>query len=369
MVIAGSEKTTRRRAVRRQRGPSGVGSQLRAERERQGLSLEVIQDRTGVRQFDIEALEAGDLSRFPDEKTVLIAVRRCAETLGLPANAMTQAVSEQWRSVMLNPPPAAAPSTAGPAPTRLLAATTSRPLSPDPLPTSAHPAVLAAHLSRYPGDSSHLLAFTQTAQVPRVGGGPAPAALPPGLRFDSTDSLPAVSWPGRTDGDGAPLALRVALWTVVCLLVISGAAVAVHHWKPAWLADLHLVSPASSPAHPPAAGASGHHTATGPGVTSTATGAATATASVRASAYQVAVTTTAPCWIRVTSPASFTPVFASTVPAGTTKIFSSTDGQLTVDLGASHATVTVQILGHTVSGWSLTPAVAPYTLTFHSVPG
>ena len=58
----------------------------------QGLSLEAVQDRTGVRRFDLEALEAGDLSRFADEKTALIAVRRCAETLGLDAAAMTQAV-------------------------------------------------------------------------------------------------------------------------------------------------------------------------------------------------------------------------------------------------------------------------------------
>ena len=45
----------------------------------------------------------------------------------------------------------------------------------------------------------------------------------------------------------------------------------------------------------------------------------------------------------MTSPASFAPLFSATVPAGTTKTFTSTNGQLTVELGASHATVTTQM--------------------------
>jgi hypothetical protein len=68
----------------------------------------------------------------------------------------------------------------------------------------------------------------------------------------------------------------------------------------------------------------------------------------------------------VTSPASAKPVFSATVPAGTTKTFTSTNGQLTVELGASGATVTTKVFGQTIPNWSLTPGAAPFVMTFHS---
>jgi hypothetical protein len=100
--------------------------------------------------------------------------------------------------------------------------------------------------------------------------------------------------------------------------------------------------------------------------TTTSTGPTTATVNVAASVFEVVVTTQAPCWIHVTSPAGFAPLFSATVPAGTTKTFTSTNGLLTVELGASHATVTAQILDKAIPGWSLAPKAAPYIITFHS---
>jgi hypothetical protein len=105
VVIAGSDKTTRRRGVRRQRGcvaPASDPSSVRHAKDSASAS-DTVQDRTGVRRFDIEALEQGDLSRFPDEKTALVAVRRYAEILGLDGPTMMQIVGDQWRKVTESP--------------------------------------------------------------------------------------------------------------------------------------------------------------------------------------------------------------------------------------------------------------------------
>jgi hypothetical protein len=194
----------------------------------------------------------------------------------------------------------------------------------------------------------------------------AAAALPPGLRFDATDSIPVTRHP-RREPEPAPLALRVAVWTVVLLLALGVAGMAVHHWRPAWLTRIHLVAagPGAGPTHPGGRSPT-HPTVPAALVTTTTTGRTTATVAVRASVYVVVVTTQAPCWIHVTSPAGFAPLFSATVPAGTTKTFTSTNGQLTVELGASHATVTAQILDKAIPGWSLSPTAAPYIITFHS---
>src|ERR1700683_463389 len=62
VVIAGSDRTTRRRAVRRQRDPSSFpyGEELRRARQQLDLSLDALGDRTGVRPAELEALEDGD---------------------------------------------------------------------------------------------------------------------------------------------------------------------------------------------------------------------------------------------------------------------------------------------------------------------
>ncbi len=176
-----------------------------------------------------------------------------------------------------------------------------------------------------------------------------------------------MTWSGPHQPDPAPLALRVAVWSAVLLLTLGVAGVAVHHYRPAWLAKLHLVPSATAPPVT-RTGTTGPHTTVPPApVTQTSGGPQAATLDVRAAAYTVVVTTQAPCWINVTSPASFAPVFSATVPGGTTKTFAAVNGQLTVELGASHAVVTAQIGGRTVPHWSLTPGTAPFVLTFHSV--
>ena len=166
-----------------------------------------------------------------------------------------------------------------------------------------------------------------------------------------------------------PVALQVAVWTAVVLLALGVVGLAVHHWRPAWLAKIHLVAgpPAPGSAHGP-----GHGTTkptSVPAVAGHPTGPLAETVQVRSPVFSVVVVTQAPCWINVTSPTSFSPVFSATVPAGTTKTFTSGNGHLRVELGASHVTATVQVLGKTVPGWSLTPSSAPYVVNFSSVTG
>ncbi len=54
------------------------------------------------------------------------------------------------------------------------------------------------------------------------------------------------------------------------------------------------------------------------------------------------------------------------MPAGATQAFPAVQGQLTVQLGASHVVVQVQIAGKTVPGWQFTPSAVPFTLNFAS---
>jgi hypothetical protein len=351
VVIAGSDKTARRRVGRRRRQGSSaatVGPALRDARERLELTVAELHDRTGVTPLHLEALEEGDLGRFPDERTALVAARRYAEVVGLDGDETARTVANMWQEVAVGGAPPRSEPPAGPA-------------------TSAPTPV--GHLSRYPGDGSHLRAFTQTDQVPlvaRPGGGgrgaPRRAAAP--LRFDATDAHP-VTLHFPDEPRQAPLALRVAVWCTAVLLVVGVAGVAVHHWRPRWLATIHLVAAATTPAartatHPHA------HTTPVATVTETMSGPGAATMTVRASQYQVVMATQGPCWVRVSDPLSFLPVFSATVPAGTVKTFASGAGALSVELGASRVSLQILVHGKTVPGWSFSPASAPFVVNFRS---
>ncbi|HVC70996.1 MAG TPA: RodZ domain-containing protein [Acidimicrobiales bacterium] len=364
MVIAGSDKTARRRSVRRQQEPSPAryGPELRHAREQLDLSLSVIQDRTGIHSRDLEALEEGDLSRFRDERAAQVAVRRFADTVGLDAVEMSRAVEEQWRTVA---DASALALTGVTGKTRGTEKTRGPAVTPGDLRASAAVPVVSPSISRPLAEAPHLRAFTQTAQVPQVAGASAGRpTLPPGLRFDSTDAIPVTTRPMAPDRRQASTGLRVTVWTLVLLLLVGVTGLSIDHWRPAWLAKIHLVASgpkASGHSHP-----TGGTRSVGPIVTSSPSGPRAATVTVRSPAFQVVVATQGPCWIQVTSPASATPVFSSTVPAGTTKIFTSSQGQLSLELGASRVLVAVQILGKTVPGWVLAPSSVPYIATFRS---
>ncbi|HLX87918.1 MAG TPA: RodZ domain-containing protein, partial [Acidimicrobiales bacterium] len=221
-----------------------------------------------------------------------------------------------------------------------------------------------------PGDT-HLRPFTSTAQVPVVGGRRYEAVN----QFVSTGVVPAVVvWPRPR----VPLALRLLVWLVAVLLAAAIAGLVIHKVRPKWLRAVEVTAGAAQPAahassgtgskssttHSPA-GRQTHPHPTAP-VSETSTGLNNASVAVAAPDYDVVVTTQAACWVEVTGPGSFKPTFSSVLPAGSTRTFPSTQGQLTVLLGASHVVVQVQMAGKTVPGWQFTPTAVPFTLNFSS---
>jgi hypothetical protein len=157
--------------------------------------------------------------------------------------------------------------------------------------------------------------------------------------------------------------LLVAVWSAVLLLVLGAVGISIDHWRPAWLAKIHLVSGPPTTTHRSHGGAS---TGASPRITETSSGPGLATVTVPASEFQVVVATQGPCWIHVTTPLSVTPLFSATVPPGTTKIFTSGHGQLSLELGASRVLVAVQIRGKTVPGWLFAPSAVPEVVNFRS---
>ncbi len=369
MVTAASDRRMRRRGGRRQKAgptPATMGTTLRQAREAASVSLTEINDRTGVPWQQLEALEAGDLSRFPDQRSALTAVRRYSDLVGLEIEPFEQVVGEHWGTPLAGFDPDAAPVKGG--------------NGAQPRNTYITAAVPMGHLSRYPGDGTHLRAFTQTDEVPGVKRVPVPAgnghvANP---ELNHTGSFPAT--PSIYQGTRpAPLVLRAALWFTAAVLVVALGGLAVQHYQPQWLKDIHLVrahglstagTGTSSAGTSTGSAGQGATTPRKPAhpspVSMTATGSGSANVSVQASNYSVVVAAWAPCWTVVHSPQSFSPIFASTLQGGQVKVFDPTDGQLSVSMSASLVTVQVRINGKTVPGWLFKPTSVPFVLNFSS---
>jgi hypothetical protein len=363
VVTAAGDRRMRRRGGKRQgegSTPVDVGTALRRAREASAIGLTEVHDRTGTPWQLLEALEAGDLSRFPDLRSARTAVRRYADLMELDADEFTKVTEEHWGG-------AASKGDGGADGGR-----TNGGRHPNVYATES---MSVGHLSRYPGDGTHLRAFTQTDEVPGVGR----ADLPTGNghngsgQWSITGAFPATP-AGPAYVRPAPVLLRGAIWVTASLLVVALCALAVQHYQPQWLADLHIVRhPLSSTPTTSGAPASGAPTPGAPArsalVTLTDTGAGSATVSVRAANYTVRVGAWAPCWTEVHTSQSFSPVFAATLQAGQLKDFNTVNGNLSVSLSAAHVTVQVRIGGKTVPKWVFTPSSVPFTLNFNSIGG
>ena len=186
MVTAASDRRMRRRGGRRQKPgttPADVGTALRDAREATGISLVEIQDRTGVPLAQLEALEAGDLSRFSDLRSARTAVRRYSDLVELDGDDFTSVIEDHWGTALagFNDTGAAA----GPM----------RPTGTAPRASTSTNRSSAGHLSRYPGDGTHLRAFTQTDEVPGVRRAELPAGNGHGDHgaMHATGAFPAVA--------------------------------------------------------------------------------------------------------------------------------------------------------------------------------
>ena len=385
MDSATGEAPVRRRRARGRKQPStpaAVGTALLRARQQLGLGLVDVRDRTGVPVPVLEALEAGDLAAVNLE-TAAIGLRRYADLVGLDGEGLC-------RSLRLVPEGTLVGAGAG-AGAGGRAGAASAPAPPFTVAPAGHPPGtegFAGHLRRYPGDGTHLQAFTQTAQVPSVGGAPAAGAWSAGGHdsygsdqlHGSTGMYPSTP-PLRIRQRVRPAArpVRWLVWLTGVLLVVASAGLVVAHVKPSWMRTLHLVRVPHRVVPHAASGTgvsgtgAGTHQASGQGtgsavVTTGAPGPAGTTVTVRAGQYTVVLDTLAPCWVMATTPQASTPALNTTLPAGTKQVLTPVDGQLTVEVGAAGVVVTVQIGGKTVPGWSFTPPDAPMTLVFTNTP-
>ncbi len=342
MAIAEGQKAGRRRGGKRPPSvstPADVGTVLREAREGGGVTMAEVHDRTGVSWKHLEALENGDLSSFSDLRVALVYLGRYAELFSLDVAALSAVIEEHWPEGVLA---GALQSSAG---------------SPASAP---HPAASApyGHLSRFPtDDASHLLGFTQTAQVPGVRPAAGATFYPP-----ATGDYAAIRYPVRP----APLGLRIAVWFTAALVVIGALGLVVHHYQPQWLADVHVVT---TPDAPPTSPTTVSPTTTAPpvtipAVTQSATTPGNIAVAVDADQYAVVVSPTGPVWVLVTVPGTAKPIFEGVLNAGQTKTFAGGDGPLSVNLGSSKVSVAVQINAKTATAWSFTPMSAPVNLNF-----
>jgi hypothetical protein len=359
VATAGSGRPTRRDGERRPPAstPPDVGRALREAREQLGATLAEIRDRTGISWQNLEALEAMDLAALPDQRMVLTAARRYSEIVGLDATEICDTALRVWQD-----------QHSGDGATRVAAPTTSgRSRRSTTGQTARTPEVENARAQ------AHLGAFTQTAEIPIAGGVRSLDDGQTSLHFADTDAIPITSREHpRTRRSN--LWFRATLGLAVLLLLVCLAGLAVHHYEPQWLADIHLTR------------AHSHTTKTGPVapersrrsstpalrslVTQTAGPTGLVSVAVHANSYQVVISAQQPCWIDASvTPDGSRPVFVDVLQAGDKKTLAPVGGRLSIEFGASFVTVQVQVAGKTVPGWRFTPTVAPFSLSFASSPG
>ncbi|HUO49629.1 MAG TPA: helix-turn-helix transcriptional regulator, partial [Acidimicrobiales bacterium] len=160
MDSATGEAPARRRRARGRKLPStpaAAGTVLVRARQELGLGLVDVRDRTGVSLPVLEALETGDLTGL-DPDLAALGLRRYADLMGLDGEGMCRALNLVPQTALVGAGTGSRSTGAVPA------------LSPA-VGTAPAAAGFAGHLRQYPGDGMHLQAFTQTAQVPSVGGG------------------------------------------------------------------------------------------------------------------------------------------------------------------------------------------------------
>ena len=350
--------TTRRRDEDEDEAASSaeeIGRQLRARREERGLDLLTVHDRLGRPITQIEALENGDLAGLPDQAMALSTLRRYAAFLGLDGDALALRMIDAWSAV-----PASVP-----APTAAVTGV-----------TAVTAAAVTNVVTAVGAEPDHLRAFTQTGEVPRVGGGSSGPPTGPGAygfgtgpptgtfpvvpRQDLKQSRRAVAKARRRLR--APRALKVATWVTAGLVLVVVAGFAIDRSQPRWLVQAHIlkVSP------PGARGAASprtvvRQTTTKAQVVQTGATGTSASYSVASRQFSVVIATSDRCWVQVTSSSSSVPLVEGIQPAGKTLSIPAT-GTMTVELGASAVVVAISVDKRPV--FYNSPHETPFTYTF-----
>ncbi len=227
----------------------------------------------------------------------------------------------------------------------------------------------------------HLRAFTETGEVPQVGGrvtaaagtsgnyeyavsaGPPTGTFPVVPRSDLRRSRRHVARARRRMH--APRSLKIATWIAVVLVVAVVVGYGLLAARPRLLADAHIlrVVPAGSATggSPSAAGTTSPAARQTFPVQPTGTTSSSAAYSVATSKFTVVVATSGPCWVQVTSSSSAVPLLSGVQPAA--KVLSyPAQGTMTVEVGSSAVLVGVTIAGR--SAFTQAPPSAPFTYTF-----
>ncbi len=358
--------TTRRRDDDDQDAASSavaIGRLLRNTREERGLDLLSVHDRLGRPITQIEALESGDLARLPNQAMALSTLRRYAALLGLDGDALALQMIDAWSAVPSAPEPTTRREAAvegGAAPTTVVTAVTSGP--------------------------DHLRAFTQTGEVPKIGGGsngpptgsgaygygmvtgPPTGTFPVVPKQDLKHSRRAVARARRRLR--APTWLKVATWIAAVLVLITAAGLVIYRSQPKWLVQAHILK-VQQPGAPGTNGTTnGTSAAPAPKpsavVVQTAASASSASYSVAAKAYDIAVSTSNRVWVQVISASSSVPLVSGIQPAGKALSFPA-NGALTVEVGNSAVVVAVTVNKKVV--FYNAPSAAPFTYTFSPAAG
>lgn len=331
-----------------------VGARLRQAREERALDLLSVHDRLGRPITQIEALEHDDHAALPDEALAISTLRRYATLLGLDADDLAQ----QWSAERARADVDLSATRAVPAVTSVVAAVTTGP--------------------------DHLRAFTETGEVPQVGGrvtsasgasgnydykvdtGPPTGTFPVVPRADLRKSRRSVAKTRRRMK--APTWLKVLTWMSAMLVLVVAAGWVLLSVKPAVLASAHILRVVPPGPTPGIAG--GSHPGTGPPsghqafpVVPAGTSPSGASYKVASSKFAVVVATSGRCWVQVTSSSSPVPLVSGVQDGGKVLVFPAT-GTMTVQVGSSAVLVGVTIKGK--NAFSDIPTVVPFTYTFTS---
>jgi Helix-turn-helix domain len=330
-----------------------VGTQLRHARDERGLDLLAVHDRLGRPITQLEALETGNMAALGDEALAISTLRRYATFLGLDGEALADQFVLERASASVDP---ATRSTA--AVTSVVAAVTTGP--------------------------DHLRAFTETGEVPQVGGRVTSAAGTSG-NYDYAVSVgpPTGTFPVVPRGDlrkgrrqvararrqmHAPTALKVVTWIAAILVLVVAVGFVLLGVRPQVLASAHILRVAQAGS----VAAGGQGLGLPSGTASPATGqsfpvqpsgstSSSASYTVATSKFNVVVATSGPCWVQITSSSSPVPLISGVQPAAKVLTYPA-DGTMTVEVGSTAVLVGITIKGRTALTDS--PKAIPYTYTF-----
>jgi transcriptional regulator with XRE-family HTH domain len=331
-----------------------VGTQLRRARAERGLDLLTVHDRLGRPITQIEALEHDDLESLPDEVLAISTLRRYATLLGLDEDTICTRFVAQRRNFG------------------------------DMTTTRATPAVTSVVAAVTTGPD-HLRAFTETGEVPQVGGRITSASGASGnYGYQVTSGPPTGTFPVVPRSDlrkgrrqvargrrrmKAPGWLKAFTWIVGVLVLIVAVGSVLLAVRPKVLANAHILRVVPAGSASPSGGGSTSTPTAAPAprqafpVQPTGTSSSGASYTVATSKFDVVVATSGPCWVQVTSSSSAIPLVSGVQQAGQVLTYPA-EGTMTVEVGSSAVIVGITIKGK--SAFTDVPKTVPFTYTFAS---